>query len=153
MLQPDSATPVLCDTEQVIILLSLPLAGGNRNNSEGHSSSPVSYSEGPGMNTSNTTVQPEMTKREECRPAHGKSLSCNAQGGRRRDSPPRAAGRLQAAPLTPYGHPCICSALPARRRERDDLLALNKLLCRKTVIPFLQSYYCLISFLISYTVN
>lgn len=107
MLQPASAAPALCDTEQVILLLCLPLAGGNRTNSEAHSSLPVCNFEGPCANVSNTIVQPEMTKREQRGLAHGRSLTCNTQDGGRQDSLSRAAGRLQSALLAPYGRPCI----------------------------------------------
>lgn len=60
------------------------------------------------MDKSNAIVQPEMTKREQFRLPHGKSLTCNTENGRRQDSLSRAAGRLQAALLAPYRRPCIC---------------------------------------------
>jgi len=72
-LQPDSATPGPCDTEQAtILLLCLPSAGGSRNSSEGHSSLPVCNSAGPRVNQANTLVQPETTERAQRRLARGR---------------------------------------------------------------------------------
>ena len=102
MLQPASATPALCDTEQVIILLCLPLAEGNSTNSEGHSSLPVCNFEGPRMNMPNTIVQPEMTKREQCR--HGSHVTHKMAG----DRTARRELLGESALLAPYGCPCIC---------------------------------------------
>lgn len=102
--------------------------------------------EGPCMDTSITIEQPAMAGRAQRRLALGTSLP-----GRQEPGEP-AEGCRQAVPLAPHARRWSCEALPsAEGNMMSYRLGTNYSTEKQRFL--LQSYYCLISFLISHTVN